>query len=69
MEEATMSWFNNLKIQVKLMLGFGAVLGFTAIVAFVGVTKLNAASDTTAAMYRENVLGAQFALKIGRAHV
>ena len=57
-----MSWFNNLKIQVKLMLGFGAVLGFTAIVAFVGVTKLNAASDTTAAMYRENVLGVQFAL-------
>ena len=57
-----MAWFNNLKIQVKLLLGFGTVLGLTAIVAFVGVTKLNAASNATAEMYRQNVLGVQYAL-------
>ncbi|MEO6043514.1 MAG: methyl-accepting chemotaxis protein [Tepidiformaceae bacterium] len=57
-----MAWFNNLKIQVKLLLGFGTVLGLTAIVAFVGVTKLNAASNATAELYRQNVLGVQYAL-------
>ena len=57
-----MSWFNNLKIQVKLLAGFGAVLALTAVVAYVGVTKLTAASDTTEALYRENALGIENAL-------
>ena len=58
-----MVWFNNLKIQVKLLAGFGLVIALTAVVAFVGVTKLGAASDATAELYRQNVLGVQFALQ------
>jgi len=49
-------------IRTKLLGGFGLVLVMTAVVAIVGITRLSQASARTEAMYRENVLGVQYAL-------
>ncbi|MGE0600150.1 MAG: methyl-accepting chemotaxis protein [Dehalococcoidia bacterium] len=57
-----MSWFSNLKIQVKLLAAFGLVLVFCAVVATIGVMQLQSAADRTQAMHRENVEGVQYAL-------
>jgi methyl-accepting chemotaxis protein len=58
-----MKWFNDLSIQVKLMSSFGLVLALTAVIAIMGIMRLQQASDRTASMYRENVLGVQYALQ------
>ncbi|GIW18417.1 MAG: hypothetical protein KatS3mg064_1574 [Tepidiforma sp.] len=57
-----MQWFTNLKVQAKLLLAFGVVLALNAAVAVMGVLELQKAADRSAAMYRENVLGVQYAL-------
>ena len=58
-----MSWFTNLKIQVKLLVGFGVVLALMAVVAFMAIQKLNQGADRTAAMYEENLLSTQHLLE------
>ena len=52
----------------KILGGFVVVLALMAVVAAVGIIQLNKAADRSAAMYRENVLGVQFALET-RAHM
>lgn len=64
-----MRWFNDLSVQVKLMSGFGLVLLLTAAIAVLGIIRLQQASDRTAAMYRENVLGVQHALQTNAAMI
>jgi len=49
-------------IRTKLLGGFALVLVMMAVVAVVGITRLSQASARTEAMYRENVLGVQYAL-------
>ena len=52
-----------LRLIHKILGGFVVVLALMAVVAGIGVMQLNSASARTAAMYRENVLGVQFALE------
>ena len=40
-----MSWFNNLKIQVKLMLGFGAVLAILGVIVFANLMLSRSVAD------------------------
>ena len=47
----------------KILGGFLVVLALMAIVAVLGIRELSAASDRTAALYQENVLGVQYALE------
>jgi methyl-accepting chemotaxis protein len=54
-------WFNNLKIQVKLMAGFAVVLVLTAVVATLGVVKLNSAAQWTQDGYQFDTLGVRSA--------
>ncbi len=54
-----MSWFNNLKIQVKLLSAFAVVLVLTSIVAAVGVVRLNELSERSSTMFQQNALGLQ----------
>ena len=52
----------------KILGGFVIVLALMAVVAAVGIIQLNKAADRSAAMYRENVLGVQFAIET-RVHM
>jgi methyl-accepting chemotaxis protein len=52
----------NLRLQVKLIVAFGAVLALSGAAAAFGAWQLQRTADRTAAMYRENVLGVQYAL-------
>jgi len=49
-------WFNNLKIQNKLLAGFGAVILMMVIVAVIGLFMLQQLSTSLNAMYSENLL-------------
>ena len=51
-----------IRLREKLLAGFGAVIVLLAVVAVLGVMQLQSASDRTASLYRENVLGVQYAL-------
>lgn len=51
-----------IRLREKLLAGFGAVIVLLAVIAVLGITQLQKASDRTEAMYRENVLGVQYAL-------
>lgn len=57
-----MGWFMNLRLQVKLIVAFGAVLAMSGAAAAYGAWQLQRTADRTAAMYRENVLGVEYAL-------
>ncbi len=57
-----MSWFNNLKIQVKLLAAFAVVLVLMVTVSVLGIQRLNQSANRTDRLYQENVLGVQFAL-------
>ncbi|MBK7329239.1 MAG: MCP four helix bundle domain-containing protein [Dehalococcoidia bacterium] len=52
----------------KILGGFVVVLALMAVVAAMGIIQLNKAADRSAAMYRENVLGVQFAIET-RVHM
>ncbi len=52
-----------LRLREKLLAGFGTVIVLLAIVAVLGIMQLQTASNRTAALYRENVLGVQYALE------
>ena len=56
-----MGWFNNLKIQVKLLLGFAVVLALLAVVAVFGIMQLQSAANRTDDLYIQNALGIKFA--------
>lgn len=51
-----------LRLREKLLAGFGAVIILLGIVAVLGVVQLRSAASRTQDMYRENVLGVQYAL-------
>jgi len=57
-----MGWFMNLRLQVKLIVAFGAVLAMSGAAAAFGAWELQRAADRAAAMFRENVLGVEYAL-------
>lgn len=57
-----MSLVSNLSLRIKLLGGFAIVLALMVVVAFIAITKLQQASDRTAALYRENALGIQYSL-------
>ena len=52
-----------LRLIHKILGAFAAVLVLMAAVAVMGIVQLNSAASRTAHMYRENVLGVQFALE------
>ena len=51
-----------LRLREKLLAGFGAVLLLLGVVAVLGVIQLQGAAQRTQNMYRENVLGVEYAL-------
>ncbi|MCZ7577354.1 MAG: methyl-accepting chemotaxis protein [Dehalococcoidia bacterium] len=61
-----MTWFNNLRLQFKLLAGFTLVLVLLAVVAVVGVLQLQKASDRTESMYSHNLLAGQNVLEANR---
>ena len=50
-----MTWFNNLRIGVRLAIGFGALGAALLIVAFVGVSGLNSAGNATKELANKDV--------------
>ncbi|MFE8070309.1 methyl-accepting chemotaxis protein [Marinobacteraceae bacterium S3BR75-40.1] len=52
-----MSWFNNLKLQTRLILAFLLTAVITAIVGFVGLTNLADVNTMTRSIYQEDLLG------------
>jgi methyl-accepting chemotaxis protein len=52
-----------LRLIHKLLGAFAVVLGLLAVVAYLGIWHLEQSAQRTADMYRENVLGVQFALE------
>ncbi|MBI5949771.1 MAG: MCP four helix bundle domain-containing protein [Chloroflexi bacterium] len=58
-----MARLNDLKIQVKLLLGFGVVLALMGVVAFIGVMKLNQGAQRTDELYGDFLLGVQHSLE------
>jgi methyl-accepting chemotaxis protein len=50
-----MNWFNNLKIGVRLAIGFGALVAALAIVALVGSSALSSAGTTTKGLAQNEV--------------
>jgi methyl-accepting chemotaxis protein len=50
-----MSWFMNLKIGTKLLLGFASVAVIAGFVGYEGITSLKAADDSDTALYEENI--------------
>lgn len=61
-----MTWFNNLRLQFKLLAGFTLVLVLLAVVAVVGVLQLQKASDRTESMYSDNLLAGQNVIEANR---
>lgn len=51
-----------IRLREKLLAGFGAVIVLLAVVAVLGIMQLQSASNRTSSLYRENVLGVQYAL-------
>lgn len=52
-----------LRLIHKILGGFAVVLVLLAVVAVMGIQKLDSSAKRTAALYRENVLGVQYALE------
>jgi methyl-accepting chemotaxis protein len=61
-----MKWFNNLKINVKLILCFFLLTLFTGIVGFVGINNMGAINTRAEKMYQENFIPAQNLASIQR---
>jgi len=55
-----MRWYNNLKLRVKLLLGFTAVTALMGAVAIVGAVGLTNAADKSESLYSEDVLGVRY---------
>jgi methyl-accepting chemotaxis protein len=51
-----------IRLREKLLAGFGVVIVLLAVVAVLGIMQLQSASNRTSSLYRENVLGVQYAL-------
>ena len=51
-----MAWFNNLKIQVKLLAGFAAVIVLLGVAIFVTLNALSAAQNDATQLYQEQLL-------------
>ena len=54
-----MTWFSNLKMGVKLLLGFGLAALCTLAVGWVGVSKLASSSETTQTLYSDRLVPVQ----------
>ena len=52
-----------LRLIHKILGGFLVVLALMAVVAVMGIIQLNKSAQRTADMYRQNVLGVQYALQ------
>ena len=50
-EHALMSWYNNLKLQPKLLLAFAAVLGLMGTAVFFGIRAVQSANTATGDVY------------------
>ena len=60
------SWFNNFKIQTKLLAGFGVVVILTGVVAGVGVARLGQLADRSENAHTYDTLGLQYANQVNR---
>ena len=54
-----MSWFYNLKISAKLIIGFLLVEVIAGIVGIVGLVNVNNMSEADVLLYEDNTLGIQ----------
>ncbi len=61
-----MSWFNNLKIQTKLLAGFSLVLVLTGVVAVVGMLRLNQLATHSEDAFAFDTLALQYANQVNR---
>ncbi len=64
-----MTWFNNLRLQIKLLAGFTLVLVLMAVVAVVGVMQLQQASYRTESMYEGNLVTGQSVIEANRFYI
>jgi len=51
-----MSWFYNLKIKSKLLIGFGLIALITAITGYISYSSINKLSNSSIQMYEENLI-------------
>ncbi|NLD45979.1 MAG: HAMP domain-containing protein [Clostridiaceae bacterium] len=56
-----MGWFYNLKISLKLLIGFMTVAVIAGVIGIVGVKYINIITEEDAELYEENVLGLEYA--------
>jgi methyl-accepting chemotaxis protein len=56
-----MNWFYNLKISLKLIIGFMTVAVLTGVVGFVGVYNIKSIDQADTELYEENALGLEYA--------
>lgn len=56
-----MSWFYNLKITAKLIIGFLLIAVIAGIVGIVGLVNMNNMSEADVLLYEENTLGVEYA--------
>lgn len=56
-----MSWFYNLKVSAKLLIGFMVVAIIAGVIGIVGVRYINSINEEDTELYEENVLGLYYA--------
>lgn len=59
-----MKWYKNLKLSVKLIIGFVLVAIVSVVVGVIGLTNINRLSASSALLYKENTLSVGY---LGRA--
>jgi len=60
-----MKWFYNLKISVKLIIGFLLVALIAGVVGFIGLVNINKIDKADTLLYEENTLGLEYAGNFG----
>jgi len=63
-----MKWFYNLKISLKLILGFSLVALIAAVVGIVGLTNIMRINEADTMLYEENTLGIKYSADAGRTY-
>jgi len=62
-----MNWYLNLKMRIKLMVGFGVTMALALLVAFFGVRALKATDDGDTILYFQGTLALYYAGEAGEA--
>ncbi len=61
--EAFMAWFNNLKLQVKLFLGFGLVTAFMVIISIVAIMRMGSMDADASDLYNVELTGTGYIMQ------